>query len=112
MSLFTQTINLVVGTPCHSKVQLKKSTVNTNPHAAKYKIALGKYKKMAKKSNAILEGYNNSTGARRMKYADELRLIKHEVAKVQERYTEAKAQYTDWKSNNSSVALDFSKKWV
>ncbi len=106
-SLSTQHAKLL-GQISKRESQLKKSTTNKNPYAAQYKQALAEYKTMAKKSNTILKQYNNSTGARRMEFADKLRLIKHDALTSKENYTAAKKQYKGWKTNNSSGNLDFS----
>jgi len=88
---------------------LKKAAAGRNPYAAEYKKALSDYKKFAAKSNALLEEYNNSTGARRMKVADELRLIKEKSAIVVESFNEIKNKYKGWKSKHGSATPNFDR---
>jgi hypothetical protein len=88
---------------------LKKAAAGNNPYALEYKRALGDYKKFAAKSNALLEEYNNSTGPRRMKAADELRLIKEKSARVAESFNEIKDKYKGWKTKHRSATPDFDR---
>jgi hypothetical protein len=87
--------------------ELREKAQNKNPYAAEYKKSKRKYTEMAKKSNSYLKEYNNSTGAKRMEYADKLRLIKDEALRVKRDYKAIKTKYLNWKSSHTATDYNF-----
>jgi hypothetical protein len=67
---------------------------------------LKEYKAFAKKNNALLEEYNNSTGPHRMEVADKLRLMKEKSAGIRGEFSSIKTKYKDWKSRHKSEKPD------
>jgi hypothetical protein len=88
------------------KHQLRKEAAGNNPHASTYKQAYREYKEFAEKVNSTRKEYESSTGAKRMKIADELRELKVHESQIVSTYQTEKKKYTAWKRNNSSGPIN------
>jgi hypothetical protein len=89
--------------------KLKEKSLSKNPYAADYKKIRSEYREMAEKSNSYLKQYNDTSGAERMKAADQLRLIKPEVEAAKHRYSAVKKKYKSWKTSHAVGSYSFSQ---
>jgi hypothetical protein len=71
-----------------------------NPHTTTYRKARKEYLAFGERVQALTEGMNNTTGAKRMDYANELRSLKGEDVRLKMAYDAAGEQYKAWKNSH------------
>jgi len=71
-----------------------------NPHTTTYRKARKEYLAFGERVRKLTEGMNNATGAKRMDYANELRTLKGEDARLKAAYDTAGEQYKAWKNSH------------
>ena len=86
--------------------QLRSAAVDSNPHREEYVIATRTYKQFALRNNALLKEFQDATGDRRMKIADELRKLKLDRDRITKTYESAKQRHTAWKERHPQAKPD------
>lgn len=77
-----------------------------NPHAREYEKARAAQDAFRKKANDLVARMEASTGAERMKYADELRLMKGEEGPVAQAFETAKQAFDKWEAEHPAAAAE------
>lgn len=83
--------------------EMQKDSLNPlNPYAAEYNSARKAYLNLIKKVEDLMDKYNKSEGATRIKYGDELRKIKvsGELNRIEKEYLEKRKKYEEWQAAN------------
>ena len=83
---------------------LKANDESANPCTAAYLAAHKAYNAFGAETEALRAKFDQSSGALRLKYEDQLRSMKPESVRRKQVLDDAKAKYVDWKKNHPAVA--------
>ena len=82
----------------------ERAAIDANPYAEEYRALYRRRKEFDRRAEALTEERDSSTGARRMKAADELRAMLHEQQALDRKIAEIDKKYKDWKKAHGAEA--------
>ena len=88
------------------KVVVMQQMARKNPHYTQYKSAYDKYIDHIEEAKELIVQRDKSTGLRRSRLEDKLRLMKNQEVSLENSYKRIHKKYKSWKTANNSTLPD------
>ncbi len=82
----------------------RQAAAQRNPHAAAYMTATAAHKAFVSDVKRLTAARDQAVGAERIRYSDELHVMKNRAGELQSAYETARRKYETWKGANQNAA--------